>query len=726
MIDILLLEDNPLDAELLSRELHRAEVRFTIQRVETELAFRTRLTTEPLPDVILADYHLPSFDGRAALQIARDLVPQIPFLFVSGSIGEEQAVDALRAGANDYILKDRPSRLPSAIERCIEDRRRNEARLRAESRFRLAASATRDVIWELDLETLQLEVSEPLRSEWGHERLSGLDQQWWLAQIHPDDRERVVSALGNCLASPAKHLVIEYRFQRGNGTFGHALDRMTVVRLADGTPFQIVGAMQDVTARKEAENALAEAQRMAKIGRWSIDLNSNEIDWSEEVYRILGRAVGTPPSFEAMIQAAHPDDRDAVMAVVWVPPSREPIETRIRIVRPDGSIRIVQSCFRYVFDQGKATRRIGTLQDVTEIVGAEETIRTLRLQAEIILDHAGDGIIAVDRDGLVTRINRAASQMLGTSPAEVVNQARLHDAFHYMQPDGTPYSESECPIMRCLFEGRAGSGDEVFWRKDRTPVYVHYTVSPIDVDGLVITIQDMTERLRLQRQLEQSERVSELGRVAATIAHEFNNVLMGAQPFADQIRKRAQNPQIIEWAGRILDAIKRGRAVTQEILAASRSSPTVPELVDVAEWLKSRRDELRELIPSGIELHFDLEELLYVSCDLLQLQQVITNLVINARDALPKGGRIEIRAWRSDGGIRIEIADNGTGIRPDVLPNIFEPLYTTKAHGTGLGLAVVRQLIERSGGAVTAESELGRGSTFIIMFPEENADIASA
>ena len=153
MIRVLHLEDNPVDADLIEKTLRRSRLDATITRVVSENAFRRELVSGP--DVILADQNLPSFDGMAALRIARDLAPDVPFIFVSGTIDEEAAAAALRDGATDYILKDRPARLPTAVERALAEREARRTRERvqeslraSEQRFYLAAEATRDVIWE--------------------------------------------------------------------------------------------------------------------------------------------------------------------------------------------------------------------------------------------------------------------------------------------------------------------------------------------------------------------------------------------------------------------------------------------------------------------------------------------------------------------------------------------------------------------------------------------------
>src|ERR1700682_1935178 len=200
-IRILNLEDNPVDAGLIALELTGAALDFAITRVTTEWAFRDALESSG-HDVILAGYNLPGLDGEVALRIARDLAPDIPFIFVSASLGAEQAVQALREGATDYIIKDRLSRLPSAITRALTEKRDRELHQRtqdalphSEERFQYAARATQEVILDWNLNTDRVSFNEAMKSVWGYDEPAGeVTAQWWAERIHPEDREATVAS----------------------------------------------------------------------------------------------------------------------------------------------------------------------------------------------------------------------------------------------------------------------------------------------------------------------------------------------------------------------------------------------------------------------------------------------------------------------------------------------------------------------------------------------------
>lgn len=600
---VLMLEDNPHDAELIEHQLRKTLLDVTVTRVESEAAFRRELVASPL-DLILADYNLPGFDGMIAFRIARDLAPEIPFMFVSGSIGEERAIEALREGAADYILKDRPARLAAAVTRALAERHERQVRERmqqslrlSEQRFYLSSQATRDVIRDHDLQTDRVWMNQALETEWGY-AVEDVDSNWWIDRIHPDDRSRVAESYFDAIARGPDRWICEYRFRRADGSYGHIFDRGVVVRRSDGTAVRVISAMQDITERTRAMEALAEAQRIACLGAWSYTPQTKRVEWSDQTYSIYGIDPATTPTYELFLELVHPDDRDRIRYLTNDLPRLRAPEFECRIVRPDGSIRTIYS-------------RLGRVEQ---------------------------------ESGEITRI--------------------------------------------------------------------------------VGTVQDITERRTLERRLEQVERVSSLGRVAATIAHEFNNLLMGIQPFAEVIRRRASDERLTNAADHILQSVARGRSITQDILRSTRSVAPAVSTFDIGAWLQKLANEITNLVGNQISVELRLPpEPLWARADPIQLQQVVLNLAINARDAMPSGGTLTLAAEpAANHSARVVVADTGVGIASDALPHIFEPLFTTKRTGTGLGLAVVQQIVTSNGGSVSVDSALGKGSCFRLEIPVATAD----
>jgi nitrogen-specific signal transduction histidine kinase/ActR/RegA family two-component response regulator len=250
--------------------------------------------------------------------------------------------------------------------------------------------------------------------------------------------------------------------------------------------------------------------------------------------------------------------------------------------------------------------------------------------------------------------------------------------------------------------------------------------------GTIGMARDVTERRTIARKLEEAKRMSSLGQVAASLAHEFNNVLMGIQPFVEVIgRTQPIGPGVHDALGHITRAIGRGKRASQEILRFANPKEPQLSVLDASVWLPSLLGQLVAALPSAIALSSSTDsEVRFVRGDREHLEQVITNLVFNARDAMGGTGTIHVGiALACSPGtsgaeakfVHLSVSDDGPGIAPAIMDRIFDPLFTTKRNGTGLGLAIARRLIEGHGGMLTAENRAEGGSTFHILVPSADA-----
>ena len=268
-------------------------------------------------------------------------------------------------------------------------------------------------------------------------------------------------------------------------------------------------------------------------------------------------------------------------------------------------------------------------------------------------------------------------------------------------------------------------------------VLVDVASSPRVVQGEVTEVygfaRDITEERRLTGKLEQATRLSSLGRLAATVAHEFNNVLMGILPFTEVLRRDAGASEgMMTAVDQIARSVKRGKRITEDILRFAQPAEPMVAPLNVAVWLEALAGETRSLV--GEKYSVDVEVArgdLYISADQHQMHQALVNLILNARDAMPGGGRIRISARVEDPDARFSfgtvetperyahliVEDAGIGIGHDTIAHIFEPLFTTKKNGTGLGLPVTRQVVARHGGEIFVETEAGRGTKFHLFIP---------
>ena len=259
---ILIVDDTAVDAELAVAALEEAGCTCDWERVDTREAFLKRLS-ESTYDLILADYSLPAMNGMTALRLLCEHQVDIPFIIVSGALGEERAIDAVKAGATDYVLKTHLARLGAVVQRALQEKEEHRQRRHAESalrrseeRFRIVAQATHDAVWDWDLVTDTLERNESMQDLFGYttEQIQP-GMQWWDDHIHPDDRERVLSGIHSLINGGGRLWAAEYRFRRGDGSFAYVFDRGQVIH-DRGKPLRMIGAMMDITARKQAEEEI--------------------------------------------------------------------------------------------------------------------------------------------------------------------------------------------------------------------------------------------------------------------------------------------------------------------------------------------------------------------------------------------------------------------------------------------------------------------------------------
>jgi diguanylate cyclase (GGDEF)-like protein/PAS domain S-box-containing protein len=262
-LSILHLEDNAADGALIDALLRSARFDADVERVATREAFEAALRSRTF-DIILSDYSLPGFDGQSALEMARTLCPSVPFLFVSGTIGEDRAVESLKGGAVDFVLKDSFARLAPAIRRALDETRERNARKRAEDalrlseeRYALAARGANDGLWDWDVGAGRIYLSPRWKAMlgWDVDELSD-DPEEWFGRVHPQDLPGLRARLSAHFDGHSEHFESEYRIAHRDGTWLWMLSRGLGVRSADGSPLRMAGSQTDITNRKKAEEQL--------------------------------------------------------------------------------------------------------------------------------------------------------------------------------------------------------------------------------------------------------------------------------------------------------------------------------------------------------------------------------------------------------------------------------------------------------------------------------------
>jgi PAS domain S-box-containing protein len=399
LLRILSIEDDPKDAELIQDLLETGDIACEVTRVDTQATLVASLEQGGI-DLILADYSLPSFDGISALRLAMKACPDVPFIFVSGTLGEEVAIEALKIGATDYVLKTRLSRLVPSVLRALREaterteRKRAEESLRQSETYQAEAqrlSCTGSFGWNVS--SGEIYWSEETHKIFEFDRAVKPTLELVFRRIHPDDRDLVQQTIDRGSEARA-NLDYEHRLLMTDGSvrYLHVLAR--ALEPSSGN-LEYVGAVMDVTAAKRAEETLreseaylAEAQRLSRTGSWALVPATGKIRyWSEECNRVLGfDPHAGQPRFETFFERIHADDHAKVRKISdIVGAEKAEFELKYRIVRPGGEIRDIHLVGHPVLGpNGDVVEFVGTVMDVTERKRAEEERERLRqVQADL-------------------------------------------------------------------------------------------------------------------------------------------------------------------------------------------------------------------------------------------------------------------------------------------------------------------------------------------------------
>jgi PAS domain S-box-containing protein len=365
-----------------------------------------------------------------------------------------------------------------------------------------------------------------------------------------------------------------------------------------------------------------------------------------------------------------------------------------------------------------------------------ESERNFRLLVEGVADYA---LYMLDPTGIITSWNIGGQRIKGYLPEEIVGQ---HFSRFYTEPDRA----NGKPLRALSIAREQGRYEEEGWRvrKDGTFFWASVIIDPIWEDGSLVGFakitRDITERHeaqlkleQMQKQLAESQKLDALGQLTGGVAHDFNNLLMIISGSVHALKRGIGSDTKLQRAVSAIEAAtKRGAALTSQLLTFARRQSVNPQVVDLADRINAVRDVLGTGVGGAVTLEFDVDPNIgTVMVDIAELETALVNLVINARDAMPEGGKITVAARNQASGgtadngdyVAISVSDSGVGIAPDLLDKVFDPFFTTKpiGKGTGLGLSQVHGFAHQAGGTVKVTSELGKGTQVTILLPREHA-----
>jgi PAS domain S-box-containing protein len=573
------------------------------------------------------------------------------------------------------------------------------------------------------------------------EDLIGLAVQ---AVVHPEDASASREAMRLLQAGECRTYTMELRYVRPSGAVVWALVNVSLVPGPEGEPGHYIAGIQDITERKLAEIALRESEdryrllvRTANETIWDWDLLTDRIVWDpgagpllDYEFSQLGDTVGW------WYERIHPADRERVMGSIdaALSEARAAWTEEYRFRRADGTYTRVQNRAHIAHDEsGTPNRVISAVSPATRSEGPERHLQQ-------VLDALKVGVSVIDRQGRIVAANASARQLWGGADAAVLQFAQ-HRA--WWADTGEPVRPEEWGAARAI-QGEFSAEEEVFVEMpDGVQRLIRSSAAPItdergEIVGAVNVTEDVTgvrtaedARVREEDEQRRAEKMEAVGRLAGGIAHDFNNLLTGILSYSDLILQelRPADPLRAD-VEQIRDAGQRAAGLTRQLLAFSRRQLLQPKVVSLNSSVRQLEPMLDRLAGPAVSLETQLDPALgTVLVDPGALEQVLVNLVTNAREAMPHGGQLRIVTANSGAAgsapeyVSLWVTDTGTGMDPTVLSHIFEPFFSTKrgGSGTGLGLSTVYGIVEQSGGKITVESTLGEGSTFGIHFPWHGA-----
>ncbi len=632
---VLMVEDSSTDAKLVVQALRTRGWRVEIERVEDAASMRAALEGRSW-DLVLSDWSMPKFSAMGALDILKKTGLDLPFIIVSGTVGEESAVDAMHAGAHDYVLKDKLGRLIPAVERELRECRERASLRESEIRSAAIVRCSLDAIVGTDHTGRVIEFNPAAERCFGYSR---------------------EEALGQFIAD----LVVPERFRE---QFGARFD---------------------------------------------------------------GYLAGTQG--------------------VIVP--EKPME--ITAKRKDGSEFLIERTTTRL-DARSPPIIMGFIRDLSERVKAEAAVREAQARFTRLAESGLVGIMIAENTGRIADANDAFLNMVGYSRADLA--AGLVSWSSMTPPEWISMNAEATEQLR--IRGVAGPWEKEYLRKDGARVPVLVGVATLEGNRNISLSIDLTARNQAeagraraeealrhsQEQLRQAQKMEAVGRLAGGVAHDFNNVLSVIMSYSDLILGDLKPADPLRGdIEEIRKAASRAAGLTHQLLLFSRQQVVEPRVVDLHEVLTSMDKMLQRILGEDVDL------LLVaprsggrVKADPSHVEQVILNLVVNARDAMPTGGKLTIETAnivldadyanthlpaKAGQYVMMAVTDTGSGMDRDTQSRIFEPFFTTKekGKGTGLGLSTVFGIVQQSGGSIWVYSEPGQGTTFKIYLPRVDAEV---
>ncbi len=733
---ILIVDDDPTFL-LMLRQFLEKEAYKVVSAVNGQEAIEA--FNHNHPNCILMDAKMPVMNGFEACRSIRALPEgrDIPLIMVTAQESDDAVDQCYAAGASDYISKPLHwavlrNRIHNLIEKNIADKRLKES----EHRFNQIFNTTKDAFWLIDAADNEL-----LYVNNSFEEIFSMKQEalWrnplaWIDVVHPEDRVLVESLVKQYRRQRSEPLEKEFRILRPDGEIRWLDVHCFSVKDFKGTIIRRVGVASDITARKMSQDYFQVLIKSVKAVPWSLDLATGQFTYvGDQALQVLGITPDQMPDMDAWIALIHPEDRSqAVNYCSTQSAAGQAHEFEYRMLVNGQSIWIRESVAVTMGADGPISLS-GFMFNITEAHLKQERLRKLS-QA---IEQAGESVIITDKHATIEYVNRAFTNITGYSATEVIGKNPR------ILKSGNQSKKYYQQLWSTISAGKTWHSSIIDRRKDGSQYPATMSIAPIFDDNGQITHyvglqQDMTEQEMIEERFRQAQKMEALGTLVGGIAHDFNNLLAAMTGNLYIARRRVKHMPLVDEKLKTVEGLGfQASDMIKQLLTFARKGMVQMQPFGLTSFIKEISKLNTAAIPENIIFDMQLcDEELVVKGDATQLQQVLMNLLNNARDALidteapvivlsmdefetNEAFRSRYPDIKSRLFAHLVVQDNGTGISDEHEDHIFEPFFTTKevGLGTGLGLSMAYGAIRSHGGAMEVDSIPGSGTSFHIYLP---------